>query len=120
MCFPQMIVHEVDAWSPLMPPPIWRSITDGKIYKWKPSFYQQKDSQQKDNHTCRDSMGQETTMGVDRYPSEENETKKYQAFCFPNVPGRSCAYAGNTLHDNTFPIAGTDFIWVLELISYDP
>jgi hypothetical protein len=31
MCLPQVIVHEIDAWSPLMPPPEWRAYTDGQV-----------------------------------------------------------------------------------------
>ena len=25
MCLPQEVVHEIDAWSPIMPPPTWGS-----------------------------------------------------------------------------------------------
>jgi hypothetical protein len=34
MCFPQEILHELDAWSPLMPPPSWGSAHG--VYHWHP------------------------------------------------------------------------------------
>jgi hypothetical protein len=34
MCFPQEILHELDAWSPLMPPPTWASAHG--VYHWHP------------------------------------------------------------------------------------
>ena len=34
MCFPQEVVHELDAWSPLMPPPVWASASG--VYHWHP------------------------------------------------------------------------------------
>jgi hypothetical protein len=34
MCFPQEIVHELDSWSPLMPPPSWGSANG--VYHWHP------------------------------------------------------------------------------------
>lgn len=35
MCLPQVVVHEIDAWSPLMPPPLWRSCANPKkCYQW--------------------------------------------------------------------------------------
>ena len=40
MCLPQVVVHEIDIWSPLMPPPTWRSCKDpNKVYKWYPQVY---------------------------------------------------------------------------------
>ena len=95
LCLPQMIVHEVDAWSPLMPPPIWRSLTDGKIHKWAPSF-----CKHTDHNTLPDQMGREKKDGVvDGY--QPGYDQRYKAFCFPNVPGRSSAYTGNAGNKNT-------------------
>lgn len=37
LCFPQEILHELDAWSPLMPQPIWGS-NDG-VYHWHPPTF---------------------------------------------------------------------------------
>jgi hypothetical protein len=34
MCFPQEIIHELDAWSPLMPPPVWGA--EAGVYHWHP------------------------------------------------------------------------------------
>ena len=34
LCLPQMVVHEIDLWSPLYPPPVWRSKND-QIRRWK-------------------------------------------------------------------------------------
>jgi potassium inwardly-rectifying channel subfamily J len=35
MCLPQVVVHEIDAGSPLMPPPLWRSCENPrKCYQW--------------------------------------------------------------------------------------
>lgn len=37
MCLPQVIVHELDSSSPLMPPPLWRSCqSPSKCYRWTP------------------------------------------------------------------------------------
>lgn len=34
MCLPQEVVHELDAWSPMMPPPMWA--TSSGVYHWHP------------------------------------------------------------------------------------
>lgn len=34
MCLPQEVVHELDAWSPLVPPPVWASSSG--VYHWHP------------------------------------------------------------------------------------
>ena len=40
MCLPQVVVHEIDVWSPLMPPPLWRSCRNtNKVFKWSPQVY---------------------------------------------------------------------------------
>lgn len=40
MCLPQVIVHELDSTSPLMPPPLWRSCqSPDKCYRWTPRAF---------------------------------------------------------------------------------
>ena len=36
MCLPQIVVHEIDAWSPLMPPPRWAPCEGGAVHEWTP------------------------------------------------------------------------------------
>lgn len=36
---PQIVVHEIDAWSPLMPPPAWISCLSGRLVRWRPPCY---------------------------------------------------------------------------------
>jgi len=40
MCMPQLVVHEIDASSPLYPPPRWIEARKGKIHNWKPPAYE--------------------------------------------------------------------------------
>lgn len=40
LMLPQLVVHELDAASPLMPPAVWHSIT-GEIKKWNPPVYRE-------------------------------------------------------------------------------
>lgn len=40
LCLPQLVVHEIDAHSPLMPPPVWYSNNnDGEVFRWNPPAY---------------------------------------------------------------------------------
>lgn len=34
LCLPQTVVHEIDLWSPLYPPPVWASKTE--LHRWTP------------------------------------------------------------------------------------
>lgn len=40
LMLPQLVVHELDATSPLMPPAVWHSTT-GEIIKWNPPVYRE-------------------------------------------------------------------------------
>lgn len=37
LCLPQLIVHEMNSLSPIVPPPIWYSSTDKKLHKFDPN-----------------------------------------------------------------------------------
>lgn len=36
LCLPQVVVHELDACSPLMPPPLWTSQSPQSVHRWQP------------------------------------------------------------------------------------
>ena len=87
MCLPQVIVHEVDAWSPLMPPPIWRSITDGKIHQWAPPVLAEftKTAEQYEPNMSTISVKSTNSVGG----GESVHSRAIRALSFPNVVGRS-------------------------------
>lgn len=45
LCLPQLIVHEMNPTSPLVPPPIWYSSTDKTIHKYDSGQYMEPDKQ---------------------------------------------------------------------------
>jgi potassium inwardly-rectifying channel subfamily J len=50
LCLPQLIVHELDVMSPLMPPPTWFSFNNNKTHIWNPPVYNYlKQKNDKDN-----------------------------------------------------------------------
>ena len=83
MCLPQVIVHEIDAGSPLMPPPLWRSCEDpSKSFKWTPSVLDtevDKDTAVEDRH-----QHQRRQLRRRRDASRLHNSMKY-----PNVVKRS-------------------------------
>ena len=87
MCLPQVIVHEVDVWSPLMPPPIWRSITDGTIHQWSPPVLAEftKTTEQFEPNMSTISIKSTNSVGG----VESVHSRAIRALSFPNVVGRS-------------------------------
>ena len=83
MCLPQVIVHEIDAGSPLMPPPLWRSCEDPlKSFRWTPTVFDAEldvDTEGQDRHQC-----QRRQLRRRRDASRLHNSMKY-----PNVVKRS-------------------------------
>ena len=82
MCLPQVVVHELDSGSPLMPPPLWRSCKSPEnSFRWEPRVLSEESDQE---NAVQDP-------GLTRSHSKKrcSRSHTHNALKFPNVAQRS-------------------------------
>jgi hypothetical protein len=75
LMLPQVVVHEIDITSPLMPPPLWISARTGEIVRWNPPVYRTLRRRKVDNGPFGEAHMRQS-MGKD-YSKEDNKTSVY-------------------------------------------
>lgn len=89
---PQVIVHEIDAWSPLMPPPAWVSAETGQLVRWRPPAYRfaEKSSHQKSSRQegeGRPFSARRSNTSAFEGPSYDEDA--LSALFFPSISSRT-------------------------------
>ena len=65
LCLPQLVVHEIDLWSPLYPPPLWAS--EGELHRWVPPAHRNLIDQENGGKTTEGGLRDSST---DRGPRQ--------------------------------------------------
>lgn len=83
MCLPQVVVHELDCGSPLMPPPLWRSCKcPENSFRWEPRVFNE-ESDHESAH--QDSLSNRKRSAKKRC----SKSHTHNTLKFPNVAQRS-------------------------------
>ena len=104
---PQIVVHEIDTWSPLLPPPVWMSAESGRIFRcnrgtqdYSSLSQQQNEHEQNVSHGASNISRSKSNLfgGVSSLSNNSNNSNSY---CVDDVTEDSTIYSN---HEDNIPL----------------